>query len=91
MLDLREASTFTDFFVMCCAASERQIKAIVDEIDKTLTETGATLLRREGSTDSGWVLLDFGDVIVHVFTPERRGFYQLEKIWSEAIPIVRVQ
>lgn len=91
MLDLRERSGFTDYFVVCCATSERQIKAILEEIDKTLTQSGARLLRREGAPESGWVLLDFGDVIVHVFSPELREYYQLEKLWAEATPVVRVQ
>lgn len=91
MLDLRDRCSYTDFFVMCCAASERQIKAILEEVDKTLTQDGALLLRKEGATESGWVLLDFGDVIIHIFSPERRSYYQLEKIWAEATPVVRVQ
>lgn len=91
MLDLRGRCDFADFFVVCSGASERQIKAILEEIDKALTAEGVPLLRREGVTDSGWVLLDVGDVIIHVFSPERRGYYELEKIWAEATPVVRLQ
>jgi len=91
MLDLRERCSFTDYFVVCCATSERQIKAIFEEIDKVLTQDGATLLRREGASESGWVLLDYGDIIVHVFSPERRNYYQLENLWAEATPVLRVQ
>ncbi|MDP2663045.1 MAG: ribosome silencing factor [Dehalococcoidia bacterium] len=91
MLDLREKCSFTDYFVVCCAGSERQIKALLDEVDKTLTQSGAILLRKEGATESGWVLLDFGDVIIHIFSLEQRSYYRLEEIWAEATPIVRVQ
>ncbi len=91
MLDLRERCSFADYFVICSGSSERQIKAIQEEVDKALTQEGAALLRREGSTDSGWVLLDFGEVIVHVFSPELRDYYRIEKIWAEATPVVRVQ
>lgn len=91
MLDLREKCSFTDYFVVCCAGSERQVKALLDEVDKTLTQSGAILLREEGATESGWVLLDFGDVIIHIFSPEQRSYYRLEEIWAEATPVVRVQ
>ncbi|MDP2726167.1 MAG: ribosome silencing factor [Dehalococcoidia bacterium] len=91
MLDLRERCSFADYFVVCSAGSERQIKAILEEIDKALSKEGACLLRREGATESGWVLLDFGDIVVHVFSQELRDYYQIEEIWSGATPVVRVQ
>ncbi|HLB12836.1 MAG TPA: ribosome silencing factor [Dehalococcoidia bacterium] len=91
MLDLRERCSFADYFVICSGSSERQIKAIQEEVDKALTQDGVALLRREGSTESGWVLLDFGEVIVHVFSPELRDYYRIERIWAEATPVVRVQ
>lgn len=91
MLDLRQKCNFADYFVVCSGGSERQIKAILEEIDKTLTREGVPLLRREGTTDSGWVLLDFGDVIIHIFSPEWRAYYQIERVWADATPVVRVQ
>ncbi len=91
MLDLREKCSFADYFVVCSGSSERQLKAILEEIDKALTQVGTPLLRREGTTESGWVLLDFGDVIVHIFTPELRDYYRIEKIWADGTPVVRVQ
>lgn len=91
MLDLRGRCSFADYFVVCSGGSERQIKAILEEIDKVLTLEGTPLLRKEGSTDSGWVLLDFGEVIIHIFTPEIRDYYRLDKIWADGTPVVRVQ
>lgn len=91
MLDLRQRCSFADYFVICSGSSERQIKAILEEIDKALTGEGVPLLRREGATDSGWVLLDFGEVIIHIFSPQWRDYYQIEKVWADATPVVRVQ
>lgn len=82
--------TFTDYFVFCSGDSERQIQAICDEIDETLRREGVSPYRREGSVDSGWVLLDFGEVIVHIFAPQEREYYELEKLWSKATPVIRI-
>lgn len=82
--------TFTDYFVFCSGDSERQIQAICDEIDETLRREGISPYRREGSVDSGWMLLDFGEVIVHIFAPEEREYYELEKLWSKATPVIRI-
>ncbi len=82
--------TFTDYFVFCSGESERQIQAICDEIDETLRREGISPYRREGSVDSGWMLLDFGEVIVHIFAPEEREYYELEKLWSKATPVIRI-
>jgi ribosome-associated protein len=91
MLDLRQRCAFADYFVLCTGASERQIKAILEGVDQALTEAGAVLLRQEGSSDSGWILLDFGDVIVHIFAPWERDYYRLEQAWSHATPVLRIQ
>ena len=82
--------TFTDYFVFCSGDSERQIQAICDEIDETLRREGISPYRREGSVDSGWLLLDFGEVIVHIFAPKEREYYELEKLWSKATPVIRI-
>ena len=91
MLDIGRVSSFADYFVICNAESERQIRAICDEIEHALKKEGTKLFKREGSEDSGWVLLDFGQVIVHVFAKPEREYYELEKLWSEAVPVVRIQ
>jgi len=90
MLDIRPISSFADYFVICSADSERQIHAICDAIDEALTKEGSRLLRREGKEDSGWVLLDFGQVIVHIFSAPQREYYDIEKLWYKATPVVRI-
>jgi ribosome-associated protein len=91
MLDLREASIITDYFVLCSGTSERQIKALTDEIVQTLSrENRQKPLRTEGKADSEWVLLDYGGVVVHIFSPEMRDLYRLEKVWAQAVPVLRI-
>ncbi len=91
LLDLRELTTFTDYFVICTADNERQLRAVLKAIDEELAMDGAPNPRIEGSPETGWVLLDFGDVIVHLFSPEQREFYRIERLWKQAQPIVVVQ
>ena len=91
LLDVRGVCSFADYFVICSGETERQIKAIYDEIEHVLKREGVLPHHREGTLDSGWLLLDFGDVIVHIFAPFEREYYQLGKLWSEAIPVVRIQ
>ena len=91
LLDLRGLTTFTDYFVICTADNERQLRAVLKAIDEELVGAGAQNPRIEGSPESGWVLLDFGDVIVHLFSPEQREFYRIERLWKQAQPIVVVQ
>jgi len=91
LLDVRGLCSFADYFVICSGETRRQIKAIYDEIAHALKKAEIRLHHREGTSDSGWLLLDFGDVIVHIFAPEEREFYQLGKLWGEAVPVVRIQ
>ena len=76
---------------MCSGESERQIKAIYEEIEQVLKKEGILPHHREGALDSGWLLFDYGDVIVHIFAPAEREFYQLAELWSQAVPVVRIQ
>lgn len=80
-----------DYFVICSGESERQIKAIVDEVTERTKEDNVRPLHIEGNSPSGWVLMDYGSVIVHVFAPAVRGYYQLEELWSDASVVVRMQ
>jgi ribosome-associated protein len=91
LLDLTGLTTLADYFVIASGGSERQIDAIADGIAGGLRDLGIRPIGREGTPDSHWILLDFGAVIVHVFTPPERDFYQLEKHWAEAKTILRVQ
>ena len=91
LLDLFELTTLADAFVICSGGSERQISAIADGIVEGLREEGVRPIGREGTSASHWVLVDFGSVIVHVFTPPEREYYSLEKHWAQAKVVVRVQ
>jgi len=91
MLDTRGVCSFADYFVICSGETRRQIEAICDEIHGVLKKEGTMLRRREGAPGSGWMLMDFGDVIVHIFSTAEREYYQLEKLWSKATPLIRIQ
>lgn len=91
LLDLSPLTTFADYFVICSGGSERQLDAIADGIIEGLRAEKTRPIGREGTPASHWVLVDFGSVVVHVFTPPERDFYQLEKHWSAAKTVVRVQ
>jgi ribosome-associated protein len=85
-------SPIADYFVICTAGSERQTAAILKDLsEKLVEEQRRKPLHTEGQADSGWVLLDYGDVIAHIFSPSQRSFYNLEQLWSAATPIVRLQ
>lgn len=85
LLDLRAVSTITDFLVICSAQSEPQIKAIANSLEKTLKEEqGLHPLAVDGFPASAWVVIDYGDVMVHVFNEEKRRLYALEDLWSDA-------
>ena len=79
-----EQTVLADYFVICNGSSSTHIKALVDEVDKELSEAGEPPIRREGLRSDIWVLMDFGSVIVHVFTDEARKFYNLERLWSDS-------
>jgi ribosome-associated protein len=92
MLDIRQVAGFTDYFVIATAANVRHLRALLDAVEADLKRAGVAPYRTEGQADSGWVLMDYGDVIVHVFSPEERAFYNLEGLWGRAgVPIVRFQ
>ena len=88
VLDLRHTSAFTDVFVLCTGQNARQVKAIVDNVEEMLkNETGQKPVAVEGYRGSEWVLVDYFDFVVHVFTPEAREFYALERLWGSAIRV----
>ncbi|MBI3322514.1 MAG: ribosome silencing factor [Candidatus Omnitrophica bacterium] len=84
ILDLRKVSYSFDFFFLCSAGSDRQIRAVVDHIEEALEESGFRAVHREGDPEGGWVLLDFGSVVCHIFMPEVREYYALERLWGDA-------
>jgi ribosome-associated protein len=89
-LDVSERLAITDIFLIVTGRSERNAQAISDGIEDDLLQAGYQLKRREGKAEGRWVLLDFGDLVVHVFHEEERGFYQLEKLWGDC-PVVAVE
>jgi ribosome-associated protein len=91
LLDLTGLTSVADQFVICSGGSERQLEAIADGIVRGLRDEGVRPFGREGTAASHWILIDFGSVIAHVFTPPERDFYQLERHWSEAKTVLRVQ
>lgn len=84
VLDLRELSAIADYFIICSADVDVHVKAIADEVDKKLRKDGIKCYHKEGYNSLNWVLLDYFDVIVHVFKKESREFYNLEKLWGDA-------
>ncbi|HWO71707.1 MAG TPA: ribosome silencing factor [Actinomycetota bacterium] len=84
ILDVRDLIVITDYFVIASGTSERQVKTIVEEVEKALRARGVKPVRREGEVDARWVLLDFVDVVVHVFGEAEREYYDLERLWRDA-------
>jgi ribosome-associated protein len=84
VLDVGSLVGYTDYFLICTGRSERQTKAIHDAVHQTLKDEGALPARVEGARESRWILMDYGDCVVHIFTPEARDFYRLEQLWGEA-------
>ena len=91
MLDIRDLSVIADYFVICTGSNSRQIQAIASAIEDKLSEVNVSTRGREGSAETGWVLLDCGDVIVHVFGPMEREYYRIERLWSAAPTVVYLQ
>jgi ribosome-associated protein len=91
LMDISKVSSFTDYFVLATATNRRQMTAIIDSLDQDLRDEGIRPLRTEGQADSGWVLIDFGDAIVHLFAPDERTYYNLESLWSKGVSVVHMQ
>jgi ribosome-associated protein len=84
ILDLKKLAFFTDYFIICSADSDVQVKAIADQIDEALSKEGINCWHKEGFKSLSWVLLDYVDVVVHIFRKDARQFYNLEKLWGDA-------
>ncbi|HTU44303.1 MAG TPA: ribosome silencing factor [Bryobacteraceae bacterium] len=84
ILDLREVTSFTDFFILCSVSNPRQAHAVADEIAKQLKETGELPISVEGYDPAEWILMDYGDFIVHIFSEAARAYYDLERLWRHA-------
>lgn len=91
LLDVRGVTSFADYLVIMSADNPRQLQTLSEELDYALDHNGWPLHHREGTIASGWVLLDFTEVVVHVFSEEQRAFYRLEQLWSAGRQVVRIQ
>jgi ribosome-associated protein len=89
LIDVSRTASFTDFFVIATAQSPLQFSALAEHLEKGLKPEGCDLRHAEGSARSGWMLLDFGDLIVHIFSPDQRAYYRLEELWGRTSPVVR--
>jgi ribosome-associated protein len=87
VLDVREATSFTDYFVIATGANARQIQAIGDEITQQLKRRGEHPASLEGYKNAEWVLIDYGDFVIHIFSPKARDYYDLERLWRDAKPV----
>jgi ribosome-associated protein len=92
LLDLIGVCSFTDYFIICSGISERSIKALAEEVRKVIKERYSIMAQGvEGDAQSGWILIDYGDVILHIFSKALREYYQLEELWREGKLLLRVQ
>ncbi|SEC16447.1 ribosome-associated protein [Paramicrobacterium humi] len=89
-LDVSQPLPFVDAFLLVTGRSERNVVAIADEVEDRLRDAGARAVRREGRAEGRWALLDFGDLVVHVFHPEERAYYALERLWKDC-PVISVE
>ncbi len=91
LMDICKVSTFTDYFVVATANNPRQMNALIESLDRDLRDDGVRPFRTEGTPDSGWVLMDFGDTIVHLFAPAERSYYNIEGLWAKGVSVVHIQ
>ncbi len=91
LLDISPVATFADYFLIATGETKRQMEAILTALEEELSKDDVVPLGREGEPETGWVLLDLGDIVVHIFGPEERSYYDLEGLWHRARPVVRVQ
>ncbi len=91
LLDIHRQSIIADYFVICTGNSDRQVRALADSVMESLDLLGVDALRVEGQRDGRWVVIDYGAVLVHIFSPLDRTFYQLEELWHESATVARLQ
>ena len=90
-MDVSKLSAFADYFVIASGQTERQIEALLTSVSEGLKEENVKAISKEGTPKTGWVLVDYGDVVVHLFAPELRSFYDLEGLWHQATTVVHLQ
>ena len=91
LIDLQDIAIFADYFVICSGSTDRMIQALVDSAIDQIKKEFRINARVEGQSEDGWMLVDFGDIILHIFSPQRRDYYRLEELWSEGKVLLHVQ
>ena len=91
ILDISQVSSFSDFFILCNGTSDRMLHSLADTVIETAKSGFSLHCRIEGRPEDGWVLVDLGDVIVHLFSPDQRDYYQLEQLWSSAKVVLKLK
>ena len=91
LLDIQEIASFTSYFILCTGTSDRMLDALADAIMEMTRTLHQTKGRREGSPDGGWLVLDYGSIVVHLLSPRQREYYRLEELWSKGKVLLRVQ
>lgn len=91
LMDIHELADFADYFVICSGTSDRMLRALADSVIEKVKKTTQQRGRLEGEPQDGWLLIDFGDVVVHLFAPDRRSYYRLEELWGHGKIILRLQ
>lgn len=91
LLDIREISDFTDYFIITTGTSDRMLNALADDVREAVKERYQLLGNREGEAREGWIVEDFGDIVVHFFSPDRRDYYRLEDLWKKGRVIIHLQ
>ena len=92
LLDIREQAVFSDYFILCSGDNERQLRALTESVIEAAEAKGGVKAHGyEGEADNGWLLVDLGSIIIHLFSHERRDYYNLEELWSDAHVVLRMQ
>jgi ribosome-associated protein len=91
LLDIRELADFAEYFVICTGTSDRMLQALADDLTEKVWKGDQLRGRMEGRPQEGWVLVDYGDIVVHIFSPDRRSYYRLEDLWGKGKVLVRLQ
>jgi ribosome-associated protein len=91
LLDIHEIASFTDYFIICTGSSDRMIDSLADAVLESAKHDADLLGKKEGQAASGWVLADFGDIVVHLFSPDQRDYYRLEQLWEKGKILLHLQ
>jgi ribosome-associated protein len=91
LMDIRDLAPFADFFIICSGTSDRMLQALADASIEAVHKTYHINVRQEGQPQEGWLLVDFGDIVLHLFSPDRRNYYRLEELWSKGKILLHLQ